>query len=100
MPGLDPQPSAELEPHLSACRSATEEVRSSRIAELRARDPELAERLERARAELDRVSSPGYLSSLVGTIGADPIHRRLRDARQGDVAHAPKARRPARVGNA
>jgi hypothetical protein len=32
-------------------------------------------RLERARAELERVSAPEYRSSLVGTIGADPIHR-------------------------
>jgi len=59
----------------------------------------IAERLEHARAELERVSSPEYLSSLVGTIGADPIHRPLRDARQGDFARATKARRPARVGS-
>ena len=32
-------------------------------------------RLEHARAELDRVRSPEYLTGLVGTIGADPIHR-------------------------
>ena len=32
-------------------------------------------RLEHARAELDRVSSPEYLKALVGTIGADPVHR-------------------------
>jgi len=31
--------------------------------------------LEHAREELERVSSPEYLGSLVGTIGADPIHR-------------------------
>jgi len=35
----------------------------------------IAERLEHAREELERVSSPEYLASLVGTIGADPIHR-------------------------
>jgi len=35
----------------------------------------IAERLEHAREELRRVSSPEYLASLVGTIGADPIHR-------------------------
>jgi hypothetical protein len=35
----------------------------------------IAERLEHAREELERVSSPEYLGSLVGTIGADPIHR-------------------------
>jgi phosphoenolpyruvate carboxykinase (diphosphate) len=32
-------------------------------------------RLEHARAELDRVSAPEYLKALVGTIGADPVHR-------------------------
>jgi hypothetical protein len=32
-------------------------------------------RLERARAELDRVTAPGYVTALVGTIGADPVHR-------------------------
>jgi phosphoenolpyruvate carboxykinase (diphosphate) len=32
-------------------------------------------RLERARAELDRVTAPSYLTALVGTIGADPVHR-------------------------
>jgi hypothetical protein len=34
----------------------------------------IAERLEHAREELRRVSSPEYLSLLVGTIGADSIH--------------------------
>jgi hypothetical protein len=32
-------------------------------------------RLEHARAELERVSAREYLSALVGTIGADPVHR-------------------------
>jgi phosphoenolpyruvate carboxykinase (diphosphate) len=32
-------------------------------------------RLEHARAELERVRSPEYVRSLVGTIGADPVHR-------------------------
>jgi hypothetical protein len=32
-------------------------------------------RLEHARAELDRIRSPEYLTGLVGTIGADPVHR-------------------------
>ena len=32
-------------------------------------------RLEQARGELDRVRSPEYVRSLVGTIGADPVHR-------------------------
>ncbi len=35
----------------------------------------IAERLEHARTELERVSDLDYLKSLVGTIGADPIHR-------------------------
>ena len=35
-------------------------------------------RLEHARTELDRVRSPEYLTALVGTIGADPIHRPMR----------------------
>jgi phosphoenolpyruvate carboxykinase (diphosphate) len=35
----------------------------------------VAERLRRATAQLARVSDPGYPESLVGTIGADPIHR-------------------------
>ncbi len=36
----------------------------------------IAARLEHARAELGRVSAPEYLTELVGTIGADAIHRR------------------------
>jgi hypothetical protein len=52
----------------------------------------IAVRLEHARAELDRVSAPDYLASLVGTIGADPIHRPARErlgseARLGAEAH-------------
>jgi hypothetical protein len=35
-------------------------------------------RLEQARAELERVRSPEYVRSLVGTIGADPVHRPVR----------------------
>jgi hypothetical protein len=35
----------------------------------------LQERLMEARAELERVESPSYLGSLVGTIGADPLGR-------------------------
>ena len=38
----------------------------------------IAGRLEHARAELERVSAPDYLTALVGTIGADPIHRPAR----------------------
>jgi hypothetical protein len=37
----------------------------------------IAERLTRARAELERVSSPSYLGELQGTIGADPLCRSL-----------------------
>jgi hypothetical protein len=35
----------------------------------------IASLLEHARAELERQSAPEYLATLVGTIGADPIHR-------------------------
>jgi hypothetical protein len=35
----------------------------------------IAGRLAHARAELERVTAPGYVESLVGTIGADPVHR-------------------------
>ena len=38
----------------------------------------IGRRLERARAELERVGSPAYLQGLVGTIGADPVHRPAR----------------------
>jgi hypothetical protein len=41
----------------------------------------IARRLDRARTELDRVSSDAYLSELYGTIGADPIHRALASRR-------------------
>jgi hypothetical protein len=46
-------------------------------------------RLEHARAELDRVRAPEYLTALVGTIGADPIHR---------PAHARSERAPSLAG--
>jgi len=36
--------------------------------------PDLGARLEAARCELARVSSPAYLGELVGTLGADPLH--------------------------
>ena len=35
-------------------------------------------RLEHANAELERVSAREYLAALVGTIGADPVHRSTR----------------------
>jgi hypothetical protein len=38
---------------------------------------ELASRLALARAQLARVSSPGYLGELLGTIGADPFHKQI-----------------------
>ncbi len=38
----------------------------------------IPKRLEHARAELDQVRSPEYVKSLVGTIGADPVHRPVR----------------------
>jgi hypothetical protein len=38
----------------------------------------IGRRLEHARAELERVGSPAYVQGLVGTIGADPVHRPAR----------------------
>jgi phosphoenolpyruvate carboxykinase (diphosphate) len=38
----------------------------------------ISARLEQARAELERVSASEYLRALVGTIGADPVHRPAR----------------------
>ena len=56
-------------------------------------------RLERARAELERVSSPHYLEALHGTIGADPVHqggasREISD-RPGERAVGPQREAPA-----
>ena len=56
----------------------------------------IAERLEHARGELERVSAREYLTALVGTIGADPIHRPLRGRAERDAALAPDARGLAR----
>ena len=53
----------------------------------------IAKRLEHARAELERVSTPDYRRSLVGTIGADPIHRPPRGSWDGDQASPAKAGR-------
>jgi phosphoenolpyruvate carboxykinase (diphosphate) len=50
----------------------------------------IGRRLEHARAELERVSTPEYRRSLVGTIGADPVHRRSRNVWDGDQAAAAK----------
>jgi hypothetical protein len=51
----------------------------------------IAGRLEHARAELDRVSAPEYRTSLVGTIGADPIHRSARGRPQPESRVAVEA---------
>jgi hypothetical protein len=58
-------------------------------------------RLDHARSELERVSGPGYLTALAGTIGADPIHRPLRGRPDLESRVAPNVRglsRPAWVG--
>jgi hypothetical protein len=58
-------------------------------------------RLDRARAELERVSALDYLGALAGTIGADPIHRPMRGRAEKDRVLAPDARgltRPVGVG--
>jgi hypothetical protein len=56
----------------------------------------IAARLEHARAELERVSAPQYRSSLIGTIGADPIHRPSREMWEGIQDSSAKARRVSR----
>jgi hypothetical protein len=43
----------------------------------------IADRRRHARAELERVRGAEYLTSLVGTIGADPVHRPPRDSASG-----------------
>jgi hypothetical protein len=60
----------------------------------------IAERLEHARAELERVSGPEYLASLVGTIGADPIHRAPAGMRSGEHGSAGQVRQPSKLGEA
>jgi hypothetical protein len=60
----------------------------------------IGKRLEYARAEIERVRAPEYLSSLVGTIGADPIHRPLRGSRDTGQDLTAEARRLSRVGDA
>ena len=52
----------------------------------------IAGRLEHARAELARVSAPDYLTALVGTIGADPIHRPVRGRPERESRLAPDTR--------
>jgi hypothetical protein len=53
----------------------------------------IAGRLEHARSELERVSAPEYLHSLVGTIGADPVHRPLPEPRsEGQGARAGRSK--------
>ena len=43
----------------------------------------ISDRLRHARSELERVNSADYLTSLVGTIGADPVQRPARDPASG-----------------
>jgi phosphoenolpyruvate carboxykinase (diphosphate) len=56
----------------------------------------IAARLEHARAELERVTAPQYRSSLIGTIGADPIHRPSREMWEETRESSAKARRVSR----
>lgn len=51
----------ELEPHLDACLTASEAVRRAKVAELRARDPDLAARLERALAAREELAASSFL---------------------------------------
>lgn len=52
-------------------------------------------RLDQARTELERVRAPDYLKALLGTIGADPVHRRRGPA--GTMAEAEASRLGAAV---
>jgi phosphoenolpyruvate carboxykinase (diphosphate) len=60
----------------------------------------IGKRLEHVRAELERVSAPEYLSSLIGTIGADPIHRPVRGSRDRGHGLTADAGRLSPVGDA
>jgi hypothetical protein len=53
----------------------------------------IAERLSRAKAELERVTAPDYAAALKGTIGADPVHR----SETAHVMTARGAREPGRA---
>jgi hypothetical protein len=53
----------------------------------------IAERLARAKAELERVSAAEYLIELQGTIGADPVHK-------SETAHVMPARSARELGRA
>jgi hypothetical protein len=55
----------------------------------------IAGKLEHARAELERVSAREYLSALVGTIGADPVHRPQRGSIRPEPGEAATSRRMA-----
>ncbi len=59
----------------------------------------IATRLEHARSELERVSTPAYLTALAGTIGADPIHRPRGRSFHGSSFEGQRGRQqPAEVG--
>ncbi len=58
----------------------------------------IAGRLEHARAELERVSAFNYPDTLVGTIGADPVHHPLRAAANDAEGSTAEARRVSRSG--
>ena len=60
----------------------------------------IAKRLEHARAELERVGAADYPTTLVGTIGADPIHRQPGGSRNGSAGAPADARRLSRHGEA
>ena len=53
----------------------------------------IAQRLEHACAELERVSTPEYLNALAGTIGADPIHRAPRGRLESESKVGAEVRR-------
>lgn len=114
MAKLDAARWPELEPLLSECLSVPQEVRSSKLAELRARDPALAERLERALSErgqaaaeaLEQAAAPTWSAPGAGLPagGDEPAANTLSPARQlllaspetSELASADSAR-PGRV---
>jgi hypothetical protein len=54
-----------------------------------ARRLDIADRLTTAQARLERVQSPEYLESLVGTIGADPLRPARRSVREQELETGP-----------
>jgi phosphoenolpyruvate carboxykinase (diphosphate) len=52
-----------------------ESFMAEEVNQIISRDLNLIEKLEKSRVELEKVSKPDYLNTLVGTIGADPLFK-------------------------